>query len=314
MSTNTTAINNNNSIIENVVSIKYENNINNNQNNNVDNKTNNIYANNDINKAKDNKVVELCNKENICLIIKGLLNKLFHNKFIIYGNYELPNNLKYNKYPLVQLPPEDAYKILYSFMDITFNNSIFIFLTLLFISNKTNKINRKEFISFIKSDKRTDYCLALIISVIKSCSIVAVFILSIFYIYPKYSCTKSLFKDKDDNLFWINNGKKYKVNKIYNTVYFLRIIYFILYDCVFIIYNLIFIVCFKKIGAHKILIILYQIIEYILLISIYILTYTEEDICIRLKNKEFTVQKNEAKKLDKIIIYILIDLIKYILK
>ena len=42
MSTNTTAINNNNSIIENVVSIKYENNINNNQNNNVDNKTNNI--------------------------------------------------------------------------------------------------------------------------------------------------------------------------------------------------------------------------------------------------------------------------------
>ena len=73
MSTNTTAINNNNSIIENVVR-KYEININNNQNNNADNKTNNIYANNDINKAKDNKVVELCNKENICLIIKGLLN------------------------------------------------------------------------------------------------------------------------------------------------------------------------------------------------------------------------------------------------
>ena len=89
--------------------------------------------------------------------------------------------------------------------------------------------------------------------------------------------------------------KKYKINKIDKTVYFLRTIYFILYDCVFIIYNLIFIVFFKKIGAHKILIILYQIIEYILLISIYILTYMEEDISIRQKNKEFTLQKNEAK-------------------
>ena len=67
---------------------------------------------------------------NICMIIiKGLLSQLFNNKFIIFGDYEPKNKiLENNIVPLVQLPAEGAYQILYSFMDITFNNSIFIFL------------------------------------------------------------------------------------------------------------------------------------------------------------------------------------------
>ena len=316
MSTNTTAINNNNDLIrENVASKINENDISNDENNNIDNRNNNNDVSNNNVSTHNNVRKKVHDNGNICMIIiKGLLSQLFNNKFIIYGEYIIKSKLKDNILPLVQLPEEDAYKILYSFTDIAFNNSIFMFLTLLFISDNENKINRTELIRYIKLTKKYRYCLALIISIIKSCSIISVFIFSIIYVYPRYLCTKSLLKDKDDNLFWVNDGKKYKVDKIYDTVYFLRIIYFILYDCVFIIYNLIFIICFKKIGVNKILIILYQIIEYILLISIYILTYTEEDICIRQKNKEFILKKNEDNKLDKIIIYIFIDLIKYILK
>ena len=173
MSTNTTAINNNNnSIIENVVSIKYEININNKENNN----NNNVDTRNNNNDTNNNKEYELYNDENIWLIIKGLLSLLFNNKFIIYGKYKISSKLKENKLPLVELPPEDAYQILYSFTDITFNNTNFDFITHLFISEKRNKINRKELISYIKLRRKYRYWLALIISIIKSCSIIAVFI------------------------------------------------------------------------------------------------------------------------------------------
>ena len=223
MSTNTTAINNNNDLIrENVASKINENDINSNENNNIDNRNNNVDTRNNNNAPNNNEENELYNNENIWLIIKGLLSLLFNNKFIIYGNYELADNrLKINILPLVQLPAEDAYKILYSFTDIAFNNSIFMFLTLLFISDNENKINRTELITYIKLTKKYRYCLALIISIIKSCSIISVFIFSIIYVYPRYLCTKSLLKDKDDNLFWVNDGKKYKVDKIYDTLYFL---------------------------------------------------------------------------------------------
>lgn len=322
MSINTTTENNKSDfIIVNIMNNRNENNksnvkpnvdTTNNNNNDVITNNNHIIKNNDANNNREN---EENNNENICMhIIKEIYKLLFNKKFITYEDYELENNLIDNTAPLYELTLAEINKVIDSMTDITYNNSYFISLTIRYIANQKNQTNRKDFISFIKSKKKFIYYFAIAISILKSILIILIFISSIYSLYPKYSCTNTLlFEDKKTDLFLINNNKKYKVDKIYDITLILRIIYFILYDCVFIVYNLIFIIFFKKKGIPKFLIIIYQIIEYILVISISILTYAKEGNCISSKNGDFVlIKKND--ELYKKMFYIFMDLIKFILK
>ena len=249
-----------------------------------------------------------------CEIDKQYLIQIFCNKIRIYGNYELSSGLQNNDIPMNELPRKDLIKILLSFMDILFNNFYFLFLTIKFMSNSRNKINRKNLISFIKNDDKAKYYSAVIISMLKNFFFIFMYYLTISSFYPKHSCTNSLYNDEDDKLFWINNEQKYKVEEYYDVTYVLRLIHFLLYDWVFIIYNSIFVITFWKIGFNKSLCFIYQIIEYILFISVYILTYYEDDSCVHWEKEEFLVSINGLSKAKKIIAFIVVDIINYYLK
>ena len=249
-----------------------------------------------------------------CEIDKQYLIQIFCNKIRIYGNYELSSGLKNNDIPMNELPRKDLIKILLSFMDILFNNFYFSFLTIKFMANSRNKINRKNLISFIRNDDKAKYYSAVIISMLKNFFFIFMYYLTISSFYPKYSCTNSLYNDEGDKLFWINNEQKYKVEEYYDVTYVLRLIHFILYDCVFIIYNSIFVITFWKIGFKIAFCILYQIIENILFISVYILIYYEDDRCVHRTNEEFIFRKNGESKTYKILAFMVIDLLNYCLK
>ena len=249
-----------------------------------------------------------------CEIDKQYLIQIFCNKIRIYGNYELSSGLKNNDIPMNELPRKDLIKILLSFMDILFNNFYFLFLTIKFMANSRNKINRKNLISFIRNDDKAKYYSAVIISMLKNFFFIFMYYLTISSFYPKHSCTNSLYNDEDDKLFWINNEQKYKVEEYYDVTYVLRLIHFILYDWVFIIYNSIFVITFWKIGFNKSLCFIYQIIEYILFISVYILTYYEDDSCVHWEKGEFLVSIDGLSKAKKIIAFIVVDIINYYLK
>ena len=249
-----------------------------------------------------------------CEIDKQYLIQIFCNKIRIYGNYELSSGLKNNDIPMNELPRKDLIKILLSFMDILFNNFYFLFLTIKFMANSRNIFNRKNLISFIKNEDKAKYYTAVIISMLKNFFFIFMYYLTISSFYPKYSCTNSLYNDEGDKLFWINNEQKYKVEEYYDVTYVLRLIHFILYDCVFIIYNSIFVITFWKIGFKIAFCILYQIIENILFISVYILIYYEDDRCVHRTNEEFIFIKNGESKTYKILAFMVIDLLNYCLK
>ena len=270
---------------------------------------NNAITDNDEN---DNEYNE--NEISDCEIDKQYLIQIFCNKIRIYGNYELSSGLKNNDIPMNELPRKDLIKILLSFMDILFNNFYFSFLTIKFIANSRNKINRKNLISFIRNEDKAKYYSAVIISMLKNFFFIFMYYLTISSFYPKYSCTNSLYNDEDDKLFWINNEQKYKVEEYYDVTYVLRLIHFILYDWVFIIYNSIFVITFWKIGFKIAFCILYQIIENILFISVYILIYYEDDRCVHRTNEEFIYRKNGESKTYKILAFMVIDLLNYCLK
>ena len=249
-----------------------------------------------------------------CEIDKQYLIQIFCNKIRIYGNYELSSGLKNNDIPMNELPRKDLIKILLSFMDILFNNFYFLFLTIKFMANSRNIFNRKNLISFIKNEDKAKYYSAVIISMLKNFFFIFMYYLTISSFYPKHSCTNSLYNDEDDKLFWINNEQKYKVEEYYDVTYVLRLIHFILYDWVFIIYNSIFVITFWKIGFKIAFCILYQIIENILFISVYILIYYEDDRCVHRTNEEFIFRKNGESKTYKILAFMVIDLLNYCLK
>ena len=111
-----------------------------------------------------------------------------------------------------------------------------------------------------------------------------------------------------------NLATRISISQYYDAVYVLRLIHFILYDWVFIIYNSIFVITFWKIGFKIAFCILYQIIENILFISVYILIYYEDDRCVHRTNEEFIFRKNGESKTYKILAFMVIDLLNYCLK
>ena len=249
-----------------------------------------------------------------CEMDKQYLIQIFCNKIRIYGNYELSSGLKNNDVPMNELPREDVRKIYNSFTDIRLNNSHFSNSISKFLIYRRNIFNRKNLISFIKNEDKSEYHNAVISSMFNNGLLIFIYFFTKRFFYPKYSCTNSLYNDEGDKLFWINNEKKYKVEEYYDVTYVLRLIHFLLYDWVFIIYNSIFVITFWKIGFNKSLCFIYQIIEYILFISVYILTYYEDDSCVHWEKGEFLVSIDGLSKAKKIIAFIVVDIINHYLK
>ena len=252
-------------------------------------------------------------KNNYDIYIEILI-QMFCNKIRIYGDFELSSGLKNNDVPMNELPREDVRKIYNSFTDIRLNNSHFSNSISKFLIYRRNIFNRKNLISFIKNEDKSEYHNAVMSSMFNNGLLIFIYFFTKRFFYPKYSCTNSLYNDEVDKLFWINNEQKYKVEEYYDATYVLRLIHFILYDLVFIIYNSIFVITFWKIGFKIAFCILYQIIENILFISVYILIYYEDDRCVHRTNEEFIFRKNGESKTYKILAFMVIDLLNYCLK
>ena len=102
--------------------------------------------------------------------------------------------------------------------------------------------------------------------ILKFILIITQCVLSLYYLYPKYYCVNEEVSE-EDNIFWLFDKKKYKVKKVQRSgdkTFYLRLIYFILYDFIFFFLEVYIIANMQRIKSNKYLILIFQLFKFIL--------------------------------------------------
>jgi hypothetical protein len=250
----------------------------------------------------------------IVRLVADYLLKLFVNNNIVYENDKIIA-VKNNGETLAQLDnPNKKKYIIDSLEEIRNYNDDFQRLTFEFITDINAIVNRLTLSVYIKN-KSSGYFYkkAIFQFSIKILLILFQFILILIYQSKFYEC-KNI--PTDEEKFWkcekYINCKVSKDNFNSNFVFYTRIIYFVVFDILYIINEIVFLIKFRRFKFSLYVIIVYQITNYFTFIMIQIFIFFRKNNCIASENNPNLFYLNDNFSVD--LILLIFDGIKSFIK
>jgi len=241
--------------------------------------------------------------KNICNFIKAIIfdcYEKFCQKEIFFSKKVSEYALKINK-TFSQMSKKEKYNAIESLQIISSYNSDFNKLKYEYLNNSTGNINLEQFKIFIRNVHSGYYFKkAVFFLIIRFLYIIAQFLMIIYLKYPKYLCLSESIKDNND-YYWTNGNYKYKVKIIKIDTYLKFRILILFVDIIIIVFEIGVLKNLQKIKIHKVYLILYQLIKYVLFCFIIIRDFFYNDYCeISNKTNLFYKKNNKNKILEKL--------------
>jgi len=241
---------------------------------------------------------------------KDCLEKLVQSEIIAVIGED--NTMVTNYKPFSQMNNNEIKTVLKSFDEICNYNKDFAQLRLEFLSYKYPIVNIVFFRNFIKTfHSGYYYKKALFFFILKVILIISGLLFNFLIDYPKNVCTYDRYDKEKDKAFWIFKEKKYKVKTVErDNEWYFRLMYFFLFDLIYIISELYFLINLQRRRVHKPSIIFYQILKYLCKAYIIALIFLKENYCEKSDNDEnmFFIKTNILEK-----IFIIEDIIKFLI-